>query len=295
MADTSNTTRPMAQADAAGLACMEIWGGSQARRSAVSAQGVDFWVQSLPYRNVDAGGDIHYISVCGSGRFIRSALADVSGHGANVAALAKTLRNLMRRHINTPDQTRFARALNEELGDLQLEGKFATAILATYHTPSESLILCNAGHPTPLHRPRGEPGWKLLEREDEPEAPHRSLRNLPLGVIPGTTYEQRVLPLAEGDMLVLYTDAIIEARDAQGQQLGERGLEALINTLDIGDEASPDALIDALLNAVRERQQTQDFDDDVTLVLLRANGTKPKLSMSDHFSTVAKLLGLKKV
>ena len=96
------------------------------------------------------GGDVHYISTCGAGYVTRLALADIAGHGESVDGLAIALRKLMRKYINTLDQTRFARALNRELtADVEF-GRFATAVLLTYFAPTRHLIICNAGHGRPL-------------------------------------------------------------------------------------------------------------------------------------------------
>jgi hypothetical protein len=58
---------------------------------------------------------VHYISTCGAGYVMRLALADIAGHGESVDGFAIALRKLMRKYINTLDQTRFARAINREL------------------------------------------------------------------------------------------------------------------------------------------------------------------------------------
>ncbi|MBI4579150.1 MAG: hypothetical protein HY718_05565, partial [Planctomycetes bacterium] len=95
------------------LHCMEIWGGNGAQDSAISVPGLDAFVCSQPQPGHRTGGDIHYVSMCGSGRISRFVVADVSGHGEQVDDLATTLRTLIRRHINTLNQARYARTLNE--------------------------------------------------------------------------------------------------------------------------------------------------------------------------------------
>ena len=93
---------------------------------------------------------MHYISTCGAGYVTRLALADIAGHGESVDGLAIALRKLMRKYINTLDQTRFATALNRELMASPKQGPFATALLLTYFAPTRHLIICNAGHGRPL-------------------------------------------------------------------------------------------------------------------------------------------------
>lgn len=276
------------------LSCMEIWGGSEAADDAVSAPGVDFWVHSHPHDGDAAGGDIHYVSVCGGGRVIRAALADVSGHGEIVADLAHKLRDQVRKHISTPDQSRFAQALNEEFSRLSQRGAFATAILATYFAPSRSIIVCNAGHPRPLLWRSAKKQWRLFDPGETQRQTPRALRNLPLGVIPGTSYEQRVLGVEEGDMLMLYTDALVEASQVEGELLGEEGLLEIVRALDWSED-HPEGLVRGVLDAVRGRRGGEDADDDVTIILLRQNGRRPDFSVAKRLGVFAKMLGLRKV
>src|SRR5688572_6077405 len=94
------------------MQCMEVWGGNAAVDSGVVMAGLDAWVYSRPYHGNDAGGDVHYVSSCATGRINRLLLADVSGHGAAVGGVATGLRGLMRRYINFIDQTRFVGEIN---------------------------------------------------------------------------------------------------------------------------------------------------------------------------------------
>ncbi|HEY0007758.1 MAG TPA: PP2C family protein-serine/threonine phosphatase, partial [Tepidisphaeraceae bacterium] len=109
-------------------------------------------------------------------------IADVSGHGSGVATIATDLRGLMRRYINDHDHTRFVRSLNQEFTDSSAAGIFATAVALTYESPGNSLQLCNAGHPPPLHF-RADTGlWTLLE-------PGQT-GNVPLGIDSAVKYQQ---------------------------------------------------------------------------------------------------------
>src|SRR5690242_4035808 len=79
------------------LQCMEIWGGSHDVENSVSTPGLDLWIYSRPYQEARAGGDVHYVSLCGGGIITRFILADVAGHGTAVADVARGLRALLRR------------------------------------------------------------------------------------------------------------------------------------------------------------------------------------------------------
>src|SRR5438876_835863 len=79
-----------------------------------------------------------------------SASSDASGHGGEVAGVAKRLRGLMRRYMNYVDQRRLAEGINREFAALDTEGRFATALVGTFWTPTGEVELTNAGHPRPL-------------------------------------------------------------------------------------------------------------------------------------------------
>ncbi len=252
------------------MQCMEVWGGNQAARSGVSVPGIDCWVYSCPYGGEARGGDIHYVSLCGGGAISRYIVADVSGHGEAVGKLAQTLRGLLKENINTIDATSLVQDLNRAFGELTDQGIFATALVATYYAPEDHLVLCNAGHPRPLWYNAETGRWDLL-RPELPEA-RNELLDLPLGIIPETNYRQFAVPLARGDVLVAYTDPLIEARGPEGRMIGEDGLLDLASGL---EGEAPDRFADDLLTAVDRHRRADTWQDDVTVMALHHNGKNP--------------------
>lgn len=273
------------------LECMEIWGGNHATDNAVSVTGIDCWVLSEPYGGDAFGGDMHFVSTCGSGRIARFTLADVAGHGRSVSDVAVNLRRLMRKHINRLDQTRFARDLNKEFGLLTEQGTFATALLASYYAPTDHLIICNAGHPPPLWYRSRLGAWAPLTHS----MPERSqeANNLPLGIIEPTTYHQFAVRLEVGDLVLVYSDALIEASNPAGELLGNDGLLEHVGRL---DPAHPETFGRALLRTVADYRNNAPAEDDVTLVLLHHNGGNPPgQSIGDMMKVMGKMFGLIKV
>lgn len=274
------------------MACMEVWGGNEAIENAVSTPGIDAWVYSRPYKNHDGGGDIHYVSMCNAGKIARFVVADVSGHGEIVSAAARTLRGFMRKNINTLDQTRFTRALNEAFqnqGDTG--GLFATAMLLTYFAPTDHLIVCNAGHPRAMWYRAKRREWGLLHEENQ-ELSEEPM-NLPLGIIEPTAYSQFAVKLGKGDLVLVITDGLTEAVDPAGTQLGEAGLLDIVRGL---DASSPQTLVPRLLEQVQEHQRGAPPNDDITLVLLHHNAAQPPgYSMREHLTALAKTIGLVRV
>jgi serine phosphatase RsbU (regulator of sigma subunit) len=270
---------------------MEIWGGSHAANTSVSTPGLDFWIYSRPHEQSGAGGDVHYVSLCGGGVITRFILADVSGHGASAADMARSLRELMRRNINRKSHTRLVKELNRQFSALAEQRRFATAVVGTYLATDDRLTICNAGHPRPFWYRADAGKWLLLAGTDGADA--SPLANLPLGVDDSTTYPQSALDLARGDLALIYTDALTEGTDAGGRQLGEGGLFDLVRQLDV---AEPAKVAEGLIQRLDGYRQGRAPDDDLTFLLLHRNAGGPaRLSLRQKLDVYAKVFGLKSV
>jgi len=267
------------------MSCMEVWGGSQLTTRGVEMGGLDAWVYSKPYGEAHRGGDVYYASSCATGRITRLLLADVAGHGTSVASTAANLRTLMRRFVNRLDQTEFVRLLNQQFAALSEAGTFATAIVSTFFAPTQRLIVCNAGHPRPLLYQAAKGQWVFLGAEAQNDA---APNNIPLGIIDVTEYEQFDVELEAGDCVLSYTDALIESRDADGEMLGEAGLLRIMRHL--GD-VEPQLLTKTLLREIADRYPENLTEDDVTVLLVRANGNKLRYSFREYLWANIRFVG----
>jgi serine phosphatase RsbU (regulator of sigma subunit) len=268
------------------LQCMEIWQGNHEIENAVNTPGLEIWVYSRPHQGDANGGDVHYVSLCGGGVITRLLVADVCGHGAAVAEMAKTLRGLMRHNINRKDQAKLVGALNREFTAFAQDGRFATAVAATYLTSGDTLTVCNAGHPRPLWYRADQGRWSVLAAESGAEL------DLPLGVDESSGYNQVRVTLGKGDVVLFYTDALTEARDAAGRALGEEGLLALAAGL-VPQSA---AAVGRELLAAVDRHRGGAADDDVTVLAVYHNaGRSRPPGLLETLGVYAKVLGLKRV
>jgi sigma-B regulation protein RsbU (phosphoserine phosphatase) len=265
------------------MQCMEVWGGSQLTSSGVELSGLDVWVYSKPYGEAQRGGDVYYVSSCATGRISRLLLADVSGHGTSVAATAADLRTLMRRFVNRLDHKEFVQLLNDQFTELSSHGRFATAVVTTFFAPSRRLSLCNAGHPRPLLFRAADRRWTLLGHDDQPEK--KGLRNIPFGMFQIADYEQLDVELEPNDCVISYTDALIESCDSDGEMLGENGLLRIVNLL---GEVPADKLIPSLLKEIGERYPENLAADDVTLLVVRANGRSLSFSFREKLGALGR-------
>lgn len=271
------------------MRCMEIWGGVSAASRSINAPGMDAYVYAEPHEGGDAGGDVHYLSMCGGGNIARMLLADVSGHGEHVSQIALGLRTLVRKNINRIDSSKMAQDLNAQFSELAEVGKFATAVMTSYFAPTKQMVIVNAGHPRLLWYSAAKRLWRMLSNEDPDHIDTRGPMNLPLGVIGDTGYCQFAVTLQPGDLIVAYTDALIEAKSPDGRLIGEEGLLGLIRTL---DTRHPEQLAQSLLARLKDYRGGKPADDDVTLVVMHHNANKPQFSLGERLGAMAKMMGL---
>lgn len=248
---------------------MQVWGDNRAADSGVVMPGLDAWVHSRPAGTADAGGDVYYVSSCATGRIVRLLVADVAGHGTTVAEIAGKLRTLMRRHMNQPDQRKLLRQLNREFLGVSRFGQFATAVVVSCWTPTGELTVSIAGHPSPLRFRAKASRWEPLF-----EAGQHA--NLPLGVDNDAEFQQVKVSLDRDDMLMAFSDGLIESRDPHGKLLEQRGVIELLNDL---PGRMPDALVPELIERVATRRGGAPTDDDTTVMLMRPNSLRPKVSL----------------
>jgi phosphoserine phosphatase RsbU/P len=148
-------------------------------------------------------------------------LADVSGKGVSAALLASTLQGMIYSQLTAGVQlTDIVTGVNLFFTHKHIGEKYATLILARIRSDGE-LEYVNCGHIPPL-----------IVSGDRVERPADS--NLPVGLLPGAEYKSARVPLKPGDRVILVTDGVTEAQDAQGEFFEDARLElaAKVGTLD---------------------------------------------------------------
>ncbi|MFK7790506.1 MAG: PP2C family protein-serine/threonine phosphatase [Phycisphaeraceae bacterium] len=258
------------QSKTTNLQCLQVWGGTEAADQTLAMTGLDGYLYAKPHQGAKRGGDVYYLSSCASGRITRVILADVAGHGSKVSETAQDLRALMQRYVNFTSQQMFMKAMNQKFAQITDEGRFATTVAMSFVAPQRKLSLSNAGHPAPMLYRAKDKNWHILgidpeDRETLAEA------DLPFGIIEDTGYQQTDITFKPGDMLLLYTDALSESEGADGRQIGLRGLRDRLNKLSTDQ---PDQVIPALIDRLSNDDANDLTGDDVTALLIAANGTK---------------------
>jgi serine phosphatase RsbU (regulator of sigma subunit) len=243
--------------------CAEVWGGNRPIDGPVYLPGITGHVFSRPCEG-GRGGDIHYISICGSGLVSRMCLADVAGHGEAVARVSSEIHALLRRYMDHLDQRRVLSELNQRLEASKL-GTMTTAVTITYFPPSRTLSVSFAGHPPPWFYSRAEAGWTRLRPAMTTHREHVPV-DLPLAVDPHTTFSRRKQHVVTGDRLLAVTDGVLEAPSPTGELFGEERLEGLLREQ---RQAGVKELANAIVGAVVAHTGANGLKhDDVSLLVI---------------------------
>jgi sigma-B regulation protein RsbU (phosphoserine phosphatase) len=264
------------------LSCMEVWGGNTSTNSTFDRPGITCRVWNKSYGSGDAGGDVYYLSSCASGRVTRFLLADVCGHGESAADGAAALRDLMRQHVNQIRQTRIFQSVNRELAVQDQSGRFATALIGTWFEPKSEMVLSNAGHPIPLLYRASTGKWLQCQSKI---AQSVGMQNMPLGVDERTGYSEHRVKLHPGDLLLCYTDALTEARNADGDYFQTSGLTRILRSL---EGSNPGELIQRFLEHLQSASSDNLDRDDVTIMLFEA--TSKPVPLTDNLLAPWRLL-----
>ena len=184
-------------------------------------------------------------------------IADVSGHNVGAALIMAETRSVLRANVQqTVHPGELMRRLNDVLyDDLTRSELFISMFYVSYSFKTRLLRYANAGHNRPLLLKRRAPGCSDLDTE-----------GLILGVLPEVTFEEKSVRLDPGDILLLYTDGIIEAENATGEFFG---IDRVCSALNLLRDDTPDAIISALFETLDEFLGEAQPQDDITLVALK--------------------------
>lgn len=196
----------------------------------------------------DVGGDVLEITTSPFGT--RVLVADARGHGASAVRLAAGITMAFRESsLQRRSMTEIAADLDAVVTEVSLGEEFATAVLMEIH--GDRVTVLNLGHPAPIHVTAG--GARSLTPAQ---------RQPPLGV-PGPRDVVAELHLAEGDVVLCYTDGIVEARSAHDGLPFD--LMAAVAT-HVSDD--PEPMLSRLIEAVCVHTDGE-IADDMTLLAVQ--------------------------
>ena len=220
--------------------------------------------ESLDYAGIciqarQVGGDYYDFLHLGPGR-LGLVLADISGKGISAALLMASLQASLRSHPaqDSEDLLRVLHAANRTFFDSTETSRYATLFFGIYDEASARLRYANCGHVPPLLLGPDGSIDRLM-----PTAPV-------IGLFDDWRGEIREADLARGTTLVIFSDGVVEAFNADDEEFGEN---RLVDLLRQQGPIHSEALVKAILEAVRHHSGPVP-SDDVTLVVARGLGHK---------------------
>jgi serine phosphatase RsbU (regulator of sigma subunit) len=210
------------------------------------------YARSIPAYEV--GGDFYSYLAMSEGR-AAIAIGDISGKGVGAAllmALTSSAVESQGRQVEHPAQV--LTALNNLLAPRLRANHMNAALLFVVIDPgARTLRVANAGMISPiLVSARGS---RFIE-----------VGGLPLGSFVGALYQEEVVPYEPGDSLLLVSDGVVEAHDANSELFGFERLEETIAEAHPGDVRE---LVELVLERVQEHMGDAEQHDDITIVAVR--------------------------
>ena len=208
------------------------------------------------------GGDVYDYLDYGPGR-TALAVGDVSGKAAPAALYAALtsgiLRSLAPQHLSP---AAMLGALNDQLQERKLDSQYVTMLMAVWDDSNQTLQIANAGSVQPL--------FVAANPSDttQPSAVRTiQAEGFPLGLFPNAEYEEFTLSTQPGDLIVFFSDGIVDAVNAAEEMFGDDRLKQLLESQ---HHPTAQSTVDAILKAVTDFQAGTAHFDDETIVVLRA-------------------------
>jgi serine phosphatase RsbU (regulator of sigma subunit) len=212
------------------------------------------WHLAPYYRSAkEVGGDFYDFHLLSEGK-LGLAVGDATGKGVPAALVMSTTCGMLRlaaQSLSSP--AKMLQRVNDALFPSIPPNMFVTCFYTILDPERGSLTFANAGHDLPYLRRRGG-GCEELRA-----------RGMPLGLMPGMSYEQKEIELDEGEAALFYSDGLVEAHDPRGEMFGFPRLRELVS--EHGEEGSlGDLCLEQLYSFVGEGWEQE---DDITLLTLR--------------------------
>jgi sigma-B regulation protein RsbU (phosphoserine phosphatase) len=217
-----------------------------------TGEGWDASAHFLPA--TELGGDLYDFFELGEG-VLGVAVGDVLGKGVPAALFGAFVSGSIRgRAMERRAPGDMMTRVNRTLRKRGAEGFYCTVAFAVFDFPQRRMVLANSGLPYPLVYRAGE---RRVETIDLP--------GLPMGTFDGATYEERVVPLSPGDVVVFYTDGLTEAH----AESDDYGTERLSEQLSAAAAGTATEIGERILESVDAFLGEAPRSDDLTLIVVK--------------------------
>ena len=215
----------------------------------------DLYASISPAKEV--GGDLYDYFV--NGEMLYFCIGDVSGKGVPASLLMTVTTSQFRtvsRYLSQPEEIMMA--INDQIAEGNEKHMFVTMFIGCLDLKTGHLAYSCGGHNPPL----------LIGQSIEPLP---VAQKLPVGVICGMKYEMQETQIASGTTLLLYTDGLTEAKNANSELFGGDRMTKTVERLLSEGEATPKSIICGLTDAVKTFAADAEQSDDLTMMAIRLN------------------------
>ena len=208
----------------------------------------------------EVGGDFYDFHLLSEGKLLGLAVGDATGKGVPAALVMSTTCGMLRLAAQGSSSPReILQRVNEALFPYIPPNMFVTCFYAILDPRSGRFTYANAGHDLPY------------VRRVDGECEELRARGMPLGLMPGMSYEEKETILNGGEATLLYSDGLVEAHDPKGEMLGFPRLRALIAEHADEERSLEDSLLEELYSFTGEGWEQE---DDITLLTLQRSATR---------------------
>ena len=212
-------------------------------------EGWEIYPSYRPAREV--GGDFYDFLELKNGR-LGLVVGDATGKGVPAALVMSTTCGMLRAVTQASDYSpgEVLQRVNEALTTRIPANMFVTCFYGVLDPESGNFTYANAGHDLPYVRHRGGDAEELRAR------------GMPLGLMPGMSYEEKGIILGVGEAALFYSDGLVEAHNLEGEMFGFPRLQALV-----AEHAEGEPLVDFLMEELYSfTGEKWEQEDDITLV-----------------------------
>jgi serine phosphatase RsbU (regulator of sigma subunit) len=206
----------------------------------------------------EVGGDFYDFLELKDGQ-LGLVVGDATGKGVPAALVMASARSMLRAVAQASDYSPgdVLRRVNDSLVIDIPPNMFVTCFYAILDPDSGSLSYANVGHDLPYLWHGGDAG-------------ELRARRMPLGLMPGMSYEEKEDALGEGDSVLFYSDGLVEAHAPKGEMFGFPRLRRLIAHHSEEERSLGEFLLEELYSFVGEGWEQE---DDITLLTLRRSSS----------------------
>jgi len=186
-------------------------------------------------------------------------VADASGKGLPAALMISNVQSSLRTAalFTANDGAAVLGAVNRQVFASSLADRYATLFYGVFDETTRTLEYANAGHNPPMVIGRGAPVVWL------------EAGGAPVGMFPDWHYEKAAVQLQPGDLVIAYTDGVVEAQNPAGHEWGVGGLQKAAATAQTTAK-SADEIVQSIFTAMEEFS-CENQTDDATILVLRVN------------------------